>query len=106
VVVAEWMRDTQGERLRAERAIADAQPRGAATEAQVRAMVRSLGNVAQAREELTNEERAQAYAELGVTITYNPAERLVIAEARPVACATGCVGEGTHSNSDWRLMAW
>lgn len=64
-------------------------------EAQVRRMVESLSGMAAAIAELTDEERAQVYAELGVTITYHPDGHLVIAEARPSACATGCVGGGT-----------
>ena len=38
--------------------------------------------------------KAKVYAELGIRITYEPGQRLVVAEAR-LACTPGGVGGGT-----------
>jgi hypothetical protein len=105
VVVAEWMSEVQGERL-AEREIGLAQPSGQLTRKQVKALVSSLKDIASVLATADPKLKAEAYAELGISVTFDPVNRVVIAESRPEgACRTECVG-GDYPNSDWRLVPW
>ncbi len=98
IVVAGWISEVQGERLVAEAELATAsseQP----SEDELRRIVEGLGDMARVLRVANGVDRAAVYAGLGLTITYRPDLRLVVAEARPPivenACATECVGGGT-----------
>jgi site-specific DNA recombinase len=99
VVVAGWMSEVQGERLIAEAELATTEATGAPNEDVLRRMVEDLGDIAEvlagASAEANAERKANVYAGLGVTVTYHPDQRLVVAEALPIACTTECVGGGT-----------
>ena len=98
VVVAGWISEVQGERLVAEAELATAsaeQP----SEVEVRRMVEGLGDMTRVLRVANGVDKAAVYAGLRLTITYQPEQRLLVAEARPPlvenACATECVGGGT-----------
>jgi site-specific DNA recombinase len=97
VVVAGWMSEVQGERLKAEREIGLAQPSGGQlTRDQVRALVSSLKDIASVLATADPKLKAEAYAELGISVTFDPTTRMISAESRPAgACTTERVGGGT-----------
>jgi hypothetical protein len=83
----------QGERLVADAELATAEATGAPSAEVLRRIVEDLGDIAQVLAEADPE--AKVYAGLGVTVTNHPDQRLVVAEAQPIACATEGVGGGT-----------
>ena len=75
MVVAGWMSEVQGERLRAEREIGLAQPSGKVTKKQVRELVTSLGGMVSALATADPKLKAEVYEELGISLTYDPDRR-------------------------------
>ena len=66
------------------------------TKEQVRTLVLALHDIASVLATADPKLKAEAYAELGVSIAYDHERRVVTVEARPRgACANGRVGEGT-----------
>lgn len=95
-IVAGWMADVQGERLRAEIDVRKAVPGGQMTKEQVRTLVLALHDIASVLATADLKLKAEVYSELGVSVSYDHVHRIVRAEARPVnRCANGRVGEGT-----------
>jgi site-specific DNA recombinase len=88
-VVAGWMSEVQTERLRAEQELAAAQPRAKLTDEQVRSLVRSLGDIAAVLADADPKLKSQLYEELGISVTYDHANRTA------TACAKVSVGGGT-----------
>jgi hypothetical protein len=64
------------------------------SEVNLRKMVESLGDVAQVLAEADPKEKAAVYADLGITLTYHPDQRKVVAEARPRIGVQKIVSEG------------
>lgn len=96
VIVAGWIAEVQGERLKAEREIALAQPASRYTKAQIRQLVEQLGDIAGALANADPKLKAQVYEELGVRVTYDPTRRVARIESRPEnPWATVRVGGGT-----------
>jgi len=96
VVVAGWMAEVQGERLRADAELASHGASQPLTRADIRRLVLSLGDMAKVLANADPEDKMAVYAELGISIVYHPEQRLLVAEARPAgACTTACVGGGT-----------
>jgi len=96
VVVAGWMSEVQGERLRAEAQLASTGASEPLSADEVRQLVAGLGDMAQVLSEADPADKAAVYAELGITVTYDPIQRLISAEARPFEpCTTERVGGGT-----------
>lgn len=95
-VVARWMAEVQGERLRAERDLADVRPSDQLTKDQIRALVLSLKDIVAVLATADPKLKAEVYAELGVSVTYDHERRLVsVAAGPPSPCTTERVGEGT-----------
>lgn len=94
-VVAGWMAEVQGDRLRAEHELTLAQPAQVLTEDAVRALIGSLPPVAELLAEEDPEFKARVYNDLGIELTHNAERRLVTVEAAPIACTQECVGGGT-----------
>lgn len=92
-VVAGWMAEVQGERLRAERELGAAVPGEKMTKDQIRRLVLSLRDIASTLATADPKDKAEIYAELGVQVTYDPAQHLVSVTAGP--CSTDRVGGGT-----------
>jgi site-specific DNA recombinase len=91
-VVATCIAEVQGDRLRAERILAETAtaPLGADD---VRTLIESVGDVTEVLADADPKLKAEVYADLGLRLTYRPAENLVSVEAAP--CAAGRVGGGT-----------
>jgi hypothetical protein len=90
------MAEVQGARLSAERELAQAAPDGELSAEQVRQLVASLEDIPRVLANADPKAKAKVYAELGIAITYHPAEHRVVAESSPAfACATARVGGGT-----------
>lgn len=96
VIVAGWMSEVQGERLRAEREIGLAQPAGQLTREQVRKLVQSLKDIASVLATADPKIKAEVYEELGISVTYDPTRNVARIESRPeTPWARVCVGGGT-----------
>jgi site-specific DNA recombinase len=106
VVVASWMAEVQGERLRAEQELQATVPGDKLTRAQIRKLVLALSDIVATLADADPVLKAEVYAELGVKVTYDHNRRFVSVAAGPNPCTTGCVGEPTSSISDWRLEPW
>jgi hypothetical protein len=92
-VVSQWIAEVQGEKLRAEQALATAS-RDEFDPDQIRALIEQLGPVVDVLEQAQPAAKAELYASLGLQLTYRPAQALVAVEATPVACAKVRVGGG------------
>jgi hypothetical protein len=100
VIVAGWMAEVQGERLKAEREIGLAQPAGQLTKSQIKALVTSLNDIASVLATADSKLKAEAYAELGISVTLDPVTRVISAESRPEgACRAERVGGGKRNNA-------
>lgn len=82
-VVAGWLAELKGERLQAERDLASARPAATVSADQLRQLVEGLGDVASVLAEAEPADRARAYAEFGVRLTYEPSDQRVLVEASP-----------------------
>jgi site-specific DNA recombinase len=91
-VVAGWIAEVQAERQAAERVLATAQP-ATLTASDVRDLIEGLGDLRPVLADADPAHKAEVYADLGIALTYRPAERLVNVEAAP--CALARVGGGT-----------
>lgn len=102
-VVAGRMAEVQGERLRAEQELTQAQPSDRLTKDQIRALVLSRRDIVQVLATADPKLKAEVYAELGVDVTYDHELRLVsVAAGPPGPCTTERVGEGTCPRSTRR----
>ena len=94
MIVGQWIREVQGDRLRAEQALAPV-ARDELGVDQIRAVIEGLGPIASVLDKAKPAKKAELYASLGLQLTYRPAQNLVAVEAAPVACAKVRVGGGT-----------
>ena len=101
-VVASWMAEVQGERLRAEQELGAAVPGEKPTKEQVRRLVLQLKDIASVLATADPKDKAEVYRELGVQVTYDPHRRLVSVSAGP--CTTARVGGGTHGSAPLVLL--
>jgi len=88
-IVSTWISEVQGERLAAERAVA-ASRSAVLTADDVRQVLDELGDLGGVLADADPEQKAKVYADLGVTLTYRPAERVVAVEASPAVCLSVC----------------
>lgn len=92
-VVAGWMSEVRGERLRAEEELKATAPRGEATSDEIRNLLLTLRDLAGVLAEADPRAKAAVYRELGVAVRYDPASRRVQVTAGP--CTEMRVGGGT-----------
>lgn len=92
-VVAGWMAEVQGERLRAERELRASVPGEKLTKDEIRRLVLALTDIAAVLATADPKDKAEIYQELGVQVAYDPAKHLVSVTAGP--CTTVRVGGGT-----------
>jgi hypothetical protein len=107
-VVARWMAEVKGERLRAEHELGIAVPSERLTKEQIRKLVLGLRDIASVLAEADPKLKAEVYVELGVAVTYDQQRRLVSVTAGPKSCTTERVGEGfatITTPAAWRT-AW
>jgi site-specific DNA recombinase len=93
-VVTGWMSEVQGERLAAEAVLSASGPSEALSEASLRTMIESLGDVAQVLAEADPKDKAAVYTDLGITVIYHPEQRRAVVEARPKIGVLPSVSEG------------
>jgi site-specific DNA recombinase len=91
-VVGQWIREVQGERLAAERALVEAKPPARLSREQLRAMLSEL-DIAAAVRNADAKAKRDLYASLGLELTYDPGARRV--RVRAEGWATVRVGGGT-----------
>jgi hypothetical protein len=73
-----------------------AQPQDQLTKKQIRTLVASLRDISSVLATADSKLKAEVYAELGVTVKYDPLNRIITAESRPEgACRTERVGGPT-----------
>lgn len=97
-VVAQWMAEVRGDRLRAEAELAAAAPAEPLAEAELRelrALVADLGSLAAELQREDPTARTRTYQALGVHLTYDHTNGLVTATATATPCSTARVGGGT-----------
>ena len=92
-VVASWMAEVQGERLRAEGELGAAIPGDRLTKEQIRRMVLQLRDIASVLATADPKLKQEVYRELGVQVHYDPHRHIVSVSAGP--CTTERVGGGT-----------
>jgi hypothetical protein len=84
--ITTWIADTIAERTRAQQAL-DSAPTVTATAGEIRALLADLrrryGDIAAAIGRAEPAERAALYSELNLSVTYDPLDRVLRAEARP-----------------------
>ena len=93
-VVAAWIAEVQGERLAAERTLAEARPSPALSREELRRMIGELRDLRPVLAEADPSLKAAVYADLGVTLTYRPANETVAVAAQPMLSKVR-VGGGT-----------
>ena len=91
-VVATWIAEVQGERLAADRILAEARPT-TTTPAEIRALVERMGDLTEVLASADPQLKTELYGDLGVRLTYRPDEELVSVEAAPFG-RPKCVSEG------------
>jgi hypothetical protein len=82
-LVAGWIAEVQGERLRADREIGLAQPSGDLAAPQVHEMVSRLTDITRILDTDDLGLKMQAYDDLGISVTYDPTRRVARIESRP-----------------------
>ena len=92
-IVAGWMAEVQGERLRAERELGAVSANGKLTKEQIRRLVLQLKDIAAVLASADPKDKAEVYAELGVRVSYDPHRHVIGVTAGP--CTTERVGGGT-----------
>jgi hypothetical protein len=95
VVVAGWIAEVRRERQRAATLLKDATPAPPLTKAEIKALVLGLADIANTLHTADPDKKAEVYAELGISIRYEPDERVIVAQTRPaLACSRERVGGG------------
>lgn len=94
-VVSAWIAEVQGEKLGAQRVIAEA-PRRESSAAEIRLLLEEVGDVRAALEQGEGTAKAELYAALGLTMTFHVAEQLVAVVALPATGGLKSVSEGRH----------
>lgn len=91
-VVTVWIREVQGDRLRAQRAALEARSGPAITADVVRAVLAEVGDLRPALSEADPLLKREVYTNLGIEMTYRPGDDVVGVSAQPVglsACRRG-----------------
>jgi DNA invertase Pin-like site-specific DNA recombinase len=95
-IVTSWIAEVQSERAILERAATEVAPDQMMTPDEVRLLVEQVADKATMLVSADRTTKANLYAALGLTLTYEPVQRTVRVEARPSDwCANGRVGGGT-----------
>jgi hypothetical protein len=83
--VAGWIAETEAERTRHELSMRQPARKGRMTEADIRAVVDRLADVAHVLADADPDDKAEIFRQLGLKLTYNPGERLVRATVEPAS---------------------
>jgi hypothetical protein len=93
-VIAAWIAEVQGQRLAAERQLALATPSAPLSAADVAQIIEELGDIRPVLAGAEPRLKAEVYGDLGITVTYRPAQDTVAVTALPMLSKVR-VGGGT-----------
>jgi len=82
-LVSQWTAEVRAQRLRAEQQLRPLPEEGRLTEAEIAQLVGSIRDVVKTLNRADSETKVDVYRELGLKMTYTPAERRVLIEANP-----------------------
>jgi site-specific DNA recombinase len=105
VLVTSWMNETQAKRAAAQARLAKPAGRRRMTQDEITSLVKALGDAMQVLKDADPADKAEIYGQLGLTLTYHPDEKRVVAEARPAsimyvgACPRGDLNPHTLSGT-------
>jgi len=85
VLVTAWMKETQAKRATAQARLTKRVGRRRMTRDEITSLVQAIGDVMQAIKDADPADKAEIYSQLGLTLTYHPNEKRVVAEARPAS---------------------
>ena len=83
-IVATWMAEVQAQRTLAEAMLAKNPKPRRMTREEIAAMVTALHDIMNVLNEADQADKTEIYAQLGLTLTYQPEEKKVIARAKPL----------------------
>ncbi len=83
VLVTSWMSETQARRAVAEARLRKPSGRRRMTRDEITSLVTALGDVIRVLRDADPADKAEVYSRLGLTLTYHPGGKRVIAEVRP-----------------------
>lgn len=92
-LAAQWIAETQRERMALERRLGEQLPRSELTAREVKELVNSLRDTVRVLAAADPEDRSELYAQLGVSLSYDPTGTVSV-QAHPRGVAVG-VGGGT-----------
>jgi site-specific DNA recombinase len=85
VLVTSWMKEVQAKRAAAEARLKKPTGRRRMTRDEITSLVKALGDLMQVLKDADPADKAEIYGQLGLTLTYHPKEKRVVAEARPAS---------------------
>ena len=85
VLVTSWMKETQARRALAKARLSKPARRERMTREEIVNLVKAIGDVMQVLKDADPADKAEIYSRLGLTLTYHPNEKRVVAEARPAS---------------------
>ena len=85
VLVTSWMNEVQAKRATAEARLRKPAGRRRMTRDEITSLVKALGDVMRVIKDADPADKAEIYSQLGLTLTYHPDEKRVVAEARPAS---------------------
>lgn len=98
VLVAGWIAEVQARRAEASARLALAdEPTGRLSREQIRELVEAISGIRDVLAQADPADKGEVYRQLGLRLTYQPALRVVRAEANPLAVGQGFVSEGGHA---------
>lgn len=83
VLVTSWINETQAKRAAAQARLRKPAERRRMTREAITSLVTALRDVMQVLQDADPADKAEVYSRLGLTLTYHPEDKRVIAEARP-----------------------
>ena len=83
-IVASWMAEVQAQRTLAEARLTKTPKPRLMTREEINAMVTALHHIVSVLNEADPADKTEIYGQLGLRLTYQPGEKIVIAQARPL----------------------
>jgi hypothetical protein len=84
-LITTWMKETQAKRALAEARLRKPGGRRRMTRDEITNLVTALGDMMQVLKDANPADKTEIYSRLGLTLTYHPNEKRVVAEARPAS---------------------
>ena len=83
VLVTSWINETQARRAAAQARLRQSAGQRRMTREEITSLVTALGDIMLVLKEADPADKAEIYSRLGLTLTYHPQDKRVVAEARP-----------------------